>query len=104
MRGTKASIFLPWDRASYVVVDLPEAIFSNLGLLFLAHTHVPTIWNDRNVIIENVDWKRLSGGGLSSLWTLPNGLEFGGSREHGDRAEKNEQFLRNATQEASTRL
>jgi peptidoglycan/xylan/chitin deacetylase (PgdA/CDA1 family) len=56
LRGTKASVFLPWDPSSYVVVDLPEAIFSNLGLLFLAHTHVPTIWNDQNVIIENVDW------------------------------------------------
>src|SRR6185295_16052869 len=43
MRGTKASVFLPWDPASYVVVDLPEALFTNAGLLFLAHTHVPTI-------------------------------------------------------------
>ena len=40
MRGTKASIFLPWDPASYVVVDLPEAIFSNLGPDVLgAHPH-----------------------------------------------------------------
>ena len=31
-RGTKVSIFSPWDQTSYVVVDLPEAIFSNLGL------------------------------------------------------------------------
>ncbi|MCI0628383.1 MAG: polysaccharide deacetylase family protein [Acidobacteria bacterium] len=43
-RGTKASVFLPWNPASYVVVDLPEAIFSNLGLTYLAHSHVPTIW------------------------------------------------------------
>ncbi|MGH9664862.1 MAG: polysaccharide deacetylase family protein, partial [Bryobacteraceae bacterium] len=56
LRGTKASVFLPWNPSSYVVIDLPEAIFSNLGLLFLAHTHVPTIWNQRNVVIENVDW------------------------------------------------
>ena len=43
MRGTKASVFLPWDPSSYIVVDLPEAIFCNLGLIFLAHTHIPTI-------------------------------------------------------------
>src|SRR5439155_7054299 len=104
LRGTKASVFLPWDRSSYVVVDLPEAIFSNLGLLFLAHTHVPTIWNDRNVIIENVDWKRLSDGGLSSLWTLPNGVEFGGSIQPSEREVNMELFLRNGTKEPLTRL
>jgi hypothetical protein len=49
-RGTKASIFLPWDPTSYLVVDLPEAIFSNLGLIFLAHTHVPTVRNDQNEV------------------------------------------------------
>ena len=78
-RGTKASVFLPWDPASYVVVDLPEAIFSNLGLLYLAHTHVPTIWNAQNAWIENVDWIREEGGGLRSRWELPNGVSFGAS-------------------------
>src|SRR6266852_3464635 len=43
-RETKFSVFTPWDEASYVVVDLPEAIWSNLGLTYLAHTHVPTVW------------------------------------------------------------
>jgi peptidoglycan/xylan/chitin deacetylase (PgdA/CDA1 family) len=104
LRGTKASVFLPWDPASYVVVDLPEAIFSNLGLLFLAHTHVPTIWNDCNAIIENVDWKRLPGGGLSSLWILPNGVEFGGSIQPAEREVNMELFLRNGTKEPLTRL
>ncbi len=77
MRGTKASVFLPWDPASYVVLDLPEAIFSNLGLIFLAHTDIPTLWNDKNVVIENVDWDRNSEGSLSSQWTLPNYITFG---------------------------
>ncbi len=81
-RGTKASVFLPWDAASYVVVDLPEAIFSNLGLLYLAHTHVPTLWNEQNKVIENVDWVRspgfqqTAGGALTSHWTLPNDVVF----------------------------
>jgi hypothetical protein len=68
LRGTKATVFLPWDPASYVVIDLPEAIFSDHGLLFLAHTHMPTIWNGKNVIIENVDW------GVTDPACAPNGL------------------------------
>src|SRR5690606_34602731 len=54
LRGTKASVFLPWDDAGYVVVDLPEAIFSGSQLIFLAHTHEPTIWDGRNIVIDNV--------------------------------------------------
>src|SRR5262249_3031878 len=42
-RETKVSVFTPWDPASYVVVDVPEAIWSNLRLTYLPHTHVPTI-------------------------------------------------------------
>ena len=49
MRGTKVSVFAPWDDSSYFVVDVPEAIFSNLGLTFLAHTHIPTIWDEQNL-------------------------------------------------------
>ena len=64
LRGTKASVFLPWDPESYVVVDLPELITSHLGHLFLAHTHVPTIWNDRDVWLDNVDWRPTADGGL----------------------------------------
>jgi hypothetical protein len=41
LRGTKAMVFLPWDPDSYVVVDVPEAIFAGKRLLFLAHTHIP---------------------------------------------------------------
>src|SRR5207249_5277455 len=64
-RGTQASIFLPWNPSSYVVVDLPEAIFSNLGLTYLAHTHIPTIWDAQNVWLENIDWNRDLSGSLS---------------------------------------
>ena len=61
MRGTKLSVFSPWG--GYVVVDLPEAMFSNEGLMFLAHTHIPTIWDDSNKHIENRDWERAGTGG-----------------------------------------
>ncbi|MEZ5398080.1 MAG: polysaccharide deacetylase family protein [Bryobacteraceae bacterium] len=85
MRGTKASYFLP--GGGYAVVDLPEAIFSNLGLTFLAHTHIPTIWNGDNVVIENVDWTRGADGSLRSHWKLPNGIEFGATATAGERLE-----------------
>ncbi len=76
-RGTKVSIFTPWNNGGYVVLDLPEAIFSNLGLTFLAHTHIPTIWNDQNKNIENVDWILREDGKLSMERLLPNGIKFG---------------------------
>ena len=103
LRGTKATVFLPWDPASYVVVDLPEAIFSNLGLLFLAHTHVPTIWNDRNVVIENTDWIR-EGGNLRSEWTLPNQVRFGASVKAVADGVQMELWLRNGTSEPLSKL
>ena len=51
-RETKVSVFTPWDDQSYVVVDVPEAIWSNLGLTYLAHTHIPTIWDQQQVTLE----------------------------------------------------
>ena len=63
-RGTKASVFLPCDPMSYVVVDLPEAIFSGNRLLFLGHTHVPTIFDEHSLWVDNVDWTRETNGGL----------------------------------------
>ena len=104
LRGTKFSVFLPWAPRDYVVVDLPEAIFSNLGLLFLAHTHVPTIWNDRNQIIENIDWERRSDGTLRSSWTLPNAVTFGASVTPQADDVRMELWLRNATDQPLSRL
>jgi peptidoglycan/xylan/chitin deacetylase (PgdA/CDA1 family) len=95
MRGTKASVFLPWDPASYVVVDLPEAIFSNLGLMFLAHTDVPTVWNGENVVLENIDWDRDADGSLKSQWTLPNFVTFGAHIRPGEASVDMELWLRN---------
>ncbi len=79
LRGTKASVFPAWDPESYIVVDLPELITSNLGHLFLAHTHVPTIWKERNVWLDNVDWQRRPDGSLELAWELPNSVRFGSS-------------------------
>ncbi|MGH9723281.1 MAG: polysaccharide deacetylase family protein [Bryobacteraceae bacterium] len=103
LRGTKATIFLPWDPVSYVVVDLPEAIFSNLGLLFLAHTHVPTIWNEKNVVIENADWMR-GPFRLRSEWKLPNNVSFGATIDPVQDRIEMELWLRNETAEPLTKL
>ena len=75
-RETKVSVFTPWDPASYVVVDAPEAIWSNLGLLYLAHTHVPTVWTQRGVDLEPLEWNARPAGGLEIERKLPNGVAF----------------------------
>jgi hypothetical protein len=97
MRGTKASVFLPWDPGSYVVVDVPEAIFSNLGLIFLAHTHIPTYWNEQNEVLENIDWTTEPDGALRFHRELPNGIVFGASINAKGREVNLELWLRNAT-------
>lgn len=76
-RGTKVSVFPPWEDGGYVVFDAPEAIFSNLGLSFLAHTHIPSIWDDQDIVIDNVDWERKGDSHLSFARALPNGVRFG---------------------------
>jgi hypothetical protein len=76
-RETKFSVFTPWDPAGYVVVDLPEAIFSNLGLAYLAHTHVPTLWTAKGIDLPRLEWRRGPNGRLDGQRTLPNGIGFG---------------------------
>lgn len=76
-RETKFSLFLPWDPASYVVVDVPEAIWSNLGLTYLAHTHVPTIWTQQKIDLEKLEWQRHPDGRLTLRRKLPSNIEFG---------------------------
>ena len=76
-RETKVSVFTPWDDKSYVVVDVPEALWSNLGLTYLAHTHVPTIWSKQGIELERLEWNRRKDGSLDLLRRLPNGIEFG---------------------------
>ncbi len=80
-RGTKVSIFTPWDPRSYVVVDLPEALWWNhhgrRELLCLAHTHIPTHWDKASVELDRIDWTRGADGVLEFHRRLPNGVEFG---------------------------
>jgi len=76
-RETKVTVFTPWDPTSYVVVDVPEAIWSNLGLTYLAHTHIDTIWDTRKVTLPQLEWTRHPDGSLTNKRRLPNGIAFG---------------------------
>lgn len=106
-RETKISVFTPWDPRSYVVIDVPEAIWSQHGLLYLAHTHVPTIWTKQNVAMEPLEWKRsASSGGASSgepILTieriLPNGVAFGAQAEALTNSVRMELWLKNGSKE-----
>ena len=76
-RDTKVSLFTPWDPTRYVVIDVPEAIWSHLGLTYLAHQHIPTVWDNAGQRLEPVEWSRRDDGSLAMTRTLPNGLAFG---------------------------
>jgi peptidoglycan/xylan/chitin deacetylase (PgdA/CDA1 family) len=79
-RESKVSIFAPWQDGGYVVVDLPEAIWSGQGasreLLYLAHTHIPTVWDKQRLELERLEWKRGPSGSLSVRRDLPDGISF----------------------------
>jgi len=104
MRGTKASLFLPWDPESYLVIDVPEAIIASSGIIFLAHTHIPTVWDAQNKVIDNVDWTVRPDGSLESSWELPDKTAFGaGIKSTPDGADM-ELWLRNGTSQPLTRM
>jgi hypothetical protein len=103
-RETKVSVFTPWDDASYVVVDMPEAIFSNLGLIYLAHTHVPTVWDLQGVSLPQREWNRRADGSLNAERTLPNGIVFGAKVSPTPTEVRLELWLRNGTSQTLTDL
>jgi predicted amidohydrolase len=78
-RETKVSVFPPWEDGGYVVADIPEAVFSNLGLIYLAHTHVPTLWDLQQITLPQLEWTRNEEGGLYVKRDLPNGISFSSS-------------------------
>jgi len=96
-RETKVSVFTPWDESGYVVVDVPEAIFSNLGLIYLAHTHVPTIWERDGITLPRLEWNRCDDGSLDIERTLPNGIVFGAKVVPTSTEVRMELWLKNGT-------
>ena len=103
-RETKFSVFTPWDANSYAVLDIPEAIWSNLGLTYLAHTHIDTIWTSQGIDLPKLEWTRRSDGGLEVERTLPNGLAFGVEVRPTREAVHMAMWLRNGTTERLTDL
>jgi hypothetical protein len=103
-RDTKISVFAPWDETSYVVADIPEAIWSNLGLTYLAHTHVPTLWTKAGVELEPLEWRRSEVGVLEFERALPNGIRFGTKVTPAPSEVRMEMWLANGTSETLTDL
>jgi hypothetical protein len=98
-RDTKISVFTPWDERSYVVVDVPEAIWSNLGLTYLAHEHIPTIWTAKGAGLDRMEWNCLADSSLDFERVLPNGIAFGTKVVPGSDAVRMETWVRNGTRE-----
>ncbi|OHB72808.1 MAG: hypothetical protein A2V70_01540 [Planctomycetes bacterium RBG_13_63_9] len=100
-RETKLSVFTPWDPSSYVVLDLPEAIWHDTPhgrqLLYLAHTHIPTIWDQQGIELEKLEWQRGPDGTYSFERRLPNAVAFGTRILPGKDAVRMEMWLRNGT-------
>jgi hypothetical protein len=103
-RETKFSVFTPWDPNSYVVVDVPEAIWSNLGLTYLAHTHIDTIWTKQGIKLPKLEWNRRPDGSLDIERTLPNGIAFGVKAVPAKDAVRMEMWLKNGTDQRLTDL
>jgi hypothetical protein len=100
----KLAVYLPWENSGYIVVDLPEVIFSNIGVLFLAHKHIPTIWTEKNVELDTVTWQRLPDGSMKYVRRLPNKVSFGATVIPRKDIVDMELFLENGTKESLTGL
>src|SRR5262245_16026519 len=79
-RETKLSVFAPWAYGGYAVADVPEAIWwqgdAGRELLYLAHTHVPTVWTKQNVALQTLEWQKTDDGWQVER-SLPNKVVFG---------------------------
>jgi len=100
-RETKFSVFTPWNDGSYVVVDLPEAIWmkqdTRQQLLYLAHTDVPTIWDRQGIRLQPLEWQRPRDHLLEVTRQLPNKVSFGARVESTVDHVRMELWLRNGT-------
>jgi len=101
-RETKVSVFAPWKQGGYAVVDVPEAIWHETSagreLLYLAHTHVPTIWDKEKVKLQPLEWQQTDDGWQVER-KLPNAVVFG-TRVRPTKSEvRMEMWLTNGTKE-----
>lgn len=103
-RETKVSVFTPWGDHDFVVVDVPEAIWSNLGLTYLAHTHIPTVFDKQGVTLKKLEWNRNDDGTLDIERVLPNGIRFGAIVRPRKDHVRMELWLKNGTPETLSDL
>jgi peptidoglycan/xylan/chitin deacetylase (PgdA/CDA1 family) len=108
-RETKVSVFAPWADGGYAVVDLPEAVWHRTAdgsrkLLYLAHTHVPTIWDERGITLPRMEWSTKPGGGLSLTRVLPNKVALSASAEPRSNGLSMEFRIENGSSETITGL
>jgi len=75
-RQTKAVVVPPWEESGYAVIDLPEAIWADGRLIFLAHTHLPTLWTEQGLTLELSEWSVEADGALCNRVGLPNGVAY----------------------------
>jgi peptidoglycan/xylan/chitin deacetylase (PgdA/CDA1 family) len=75
-REAMVSVFAPWEDGGYAVANIPEAVWfvphDRPELLYLSHTHVPTIWDKQKMILDVLEWTRRADGALALERTLPN--------------------------------
>jgi peptidoglycan/xylan/chitin deacetylase (PgdA/CDA1 family) len=76
-RETKVSLFAPWADGGYAVADVPEAVWHDTPagprkLLFLAHTHVPTLWDEQGQTLPSLEWTTTPDGSFELSRPLPN--------------------------------
>jgi len=99
-RDTKLSIFLPWQDHTYVVADVPEAIWwetpRGRELLYLAHTHVPTTWDRESIELPAVEWSKTAEGWEVSR-KLPNDVVFGASAKAAAKEVRLELWIENGS-------
>jgi hypothetical protein len=103
-RDTKCSVFLPWSGGGYAVIDVPEAVWVEKDLVYLAHTHIKTYWEKKNVKLDRIDWTREPNGVLTSSRTLPDGLAFSIRVEPAKDGAAMEMRLKNGTDRKLTGL
>lgn len=107
-RDTKISVFVPWNSTDYVVLDIPEAIRRNdereHGLLYLAHTHVDTMWTRQQIALPTLEWDCRADGSLLMERTLPNHVVFGTRVIPGRDAVHMEMWLHNGSEETLSDL
>jgi peptidoglycan/xylan/chitin deacetylase (PgdA/CDA1 family) len=107
-RETKVSVFAPWKDGGYAVADVPEAIWFETGgqreLLYLAHTHVPTLWDKKGILLDPLEWTRNRDGGLEVERPLPNKVTFGAKIVPGRDGVRMELWVSNGSTEKLTGL